>query len=146
MGIKGHRPDLVVVDEVVVDELAKRFVVLDGMPRGARIPPSMEMGSHPYSQEIRRRVSEAIIAEAFKGTIVRYAWMDQHPRSWSKDQLRTAARSSVIRYAQHYKLTFKFTHDQWGERWTWNQDQNRWQPSGVYGWSSEAQITGREQR
>lgn len=141
MGIEGHRPDL-----VVVDELVKRFVVLDGMPPALRIPPCLEVGSHTYSQEIQRRVSEAIVAEAFKGLVIRYAWQDQHPRSWSKDQLRTAARSSVIRYARHHKLTFKFSHDQWGERWTWNEDQDRWQPSGVYGWSSEAQITGREQR
>jgi hypothetical protein len=114
-----------------LDELAKRFVVLDGMPPALR----------PLAA-----VRDSVIAEAFTGTIIRYAWMDRHPRSWSSDRLRTAARDSVIRYAMHHKLTFKFTHDQWGERWTWNEDQGCWQPTGVYGWSSEATITGREQR
>ena len=123
-----------------VDELVKRFVVLDGMP------PALRVGSHVYSEVIQRAVRDALIEEAFKGRVIRYAWQDQHPRIWGKDRLRTAARDSVIRYAMHHYLTIKFTHDQWGERWTWNEDQKVWQPSSVYGWSSEAEITGRAVR
>jgi hypothetical protein len=126
------------------EELVKRFVVLDGMPPALRLPPVIEQGlQHAYSQEIQRAVRDALIAEAFKGRIIRYAWQDQHPKAWSKDRLRNAARDSVIRYAIQHRLTFKFSHDQWGERWTWNQDQKQWHPSGVYGWSSEAEIMGR---
>lgn len=142
MGIEGARVDLVVLDEP--HELARRFVVLDGGPPPLRLPPAVE--PHGYSQALQRFVSEALIAEAFKGTIIRYAWQDQHPRSWSKEKLRDAARDSVNRYAIHHGLVFRRTHDQWGERWAWNEDQQCWHPSGVYGWSSEAIITGRAAR
>lgn len=116
------------------------FVIMDDLPlayrRGVLIPV----------RETQRLISESIIAEAFRGTIIRYAWQDQHPRFWSKDRLRHAARDSVIRYAMHHGLTIKFTDDQWGQRWTWNGDRREWASSGVHGWSSEAVITGRAVR
>lgn len=139
-----HRVEIDEAYRLQERELVNRFVVLDGLPPGLRLPAITR--PHGYSEVVQQAVRDALVAEAFRGTIIRYAWQDQHPRSWSKERLRDAARDSLVRYAQRYNLTFKRTHDQWGERWTWNEDQDRWQPSGVYGWSSEAEITGREQR
>ena len=67
-------------------------------------------------------------------TIVRYAWEDRHPKG---ADLQTAARDSVIRYAAYYGLTFRWYHDQYGERW------KDGVPQRVYGWRSEAIVTGR---
>lgn len=66
--------------------------------------------------------------------IVRCAWEDRHPKG---ADLQTKARDSVIRYAIHYGLTFEWVHDQYGERW------KNGEPQGVYGWRSEARVTGR---
>ena len=67
-------------------------------------------------------------------TIVRCAWEDRHPKGTN---LQDAARDSVIRYATHYGLTFRWHHDQYGERW------KDGVPERVYGWRSEAIVTGR---
>ena len=65
--------------------------------------------------------------------IVRCAWSDRYPAG---TDLQNAARDSVIRFAGHYGLTFRWVHDQYGERW------KDGEPQRVYGWRSEAAITG----
>jgi len=66
--------------------------------------------------------------------IVRVAWEDRHPAG---ADLQTAARDSVIRFARHYGYTFRWVHDQYGERWKDGFAQR------VHGWRSEARVTGR---
>lgn len=75
-------------------------------------------------------------------TIVRVAWEDQYPKHFTRNQLRTAARDSVIRYARHYGLEFRWYHDMWGERWVRadGPDGPRMVPVQVYGYRSEAIV------
>lgn len=65
--------------------------------------------------------------------IVRCAWEDQYPKG---ADIRNMARDSVIRYAIHFGLKFEWAHDQYGERW------KDGEPQRVYGWRSEARVTG----
>lgn len=65
--------------------------------------------------------------------IVRNAWPDRHPPG---ADIRNMARDSVIRFARHYGLEFRWVYDQYGERW------KNGTPQRVYGWRSEAVITG----
>lgn len=71
--------------------------------------------------------------------IVRNAFEDQYPRG---TDLQTAARDSVIRYARHHGLTFRWLHDQYGEKWVPDREAGVYRPTGVYGWRSEALVTG----
>lgn len=72
----------------------------------------------------------------------RYAREDQYP---SGAGLRDAARDSVIRYTQHYGLDFRWVHDQAGELWVWEVDENglfeSW-PTGIRTFRSEVEIVG----
>ncbi len=63
--------------------------------------------------------------------IVRTAWEDRYPKG---ADIRDMARDSVIRYAIHYGLNFRWNHDQYGERW------KNGVPMRVYGWRSEAIV------
>ncbi len=67
---------------------------------------------------------------------VRYARADQHPSHWGTEQLVQAARDSVIHYAGHHGLRFKWVHDQVGEMWCDGR------PTGVKAARSEARIVG----
>lgn len=66
--------------------------------------------------------------------IIRYAYEDQFPAG---ADIRQAARDSVIRYARWAGVEFRWIHDQHGERW------KNGVPQRVYGWRSEAVVTGR---
>jgi hypothetical protein len=68
----------------------------------------------------------------------RYAWEDRYPPG---TDLRQKARDSVIRYANHFGLSFRWYHDMAGERWRSVGGPNL-APSGVHGWRSEVIITG----
>lgn len=75
-------------------------------------------------------------------TIVRYAWSDRHPKD---ADLRQAARDSVIRYARHFGLDFRWHHDQYGQRWV-SVGGPFLVPELVWGYRSEAIVVERSAR